>query len=350
MRIIVFLLMLLGSVVQSQAQDTILNLQDPTIPDIPAPLRVPAASDNGTNADVKVPTVPCVATAAAPAYSEGAIVPCSTDLAGAMRTTSPGGAGTVDQGNPAAVGSAWPIRICDLVDCASVTAAGRLEVDGSGVTQPISAASLPLPTGAATEVTLATLLTSATFTGRFTAALLDADAIANETTTAIRGKCYLYNGASWDRCRGSIAGGMLVEISNASISVTQSGNWSVRMQDGSGNALASSTTNNPSASSQALITRSFEIGATTSSVTNVNDSATNVTLLSSNTDRLGATIYNDSTETLYVKLGVTASTTSFTAKVFPDGYFEVPKRYLGQIDGIWAADAAGAARITELTP
>lgn len=33
----------------------------------------------------------------------------------------------------------------------------RLLVDGSGVTQPVSAASLPLPTGAATEATLATL-------------------------------------------------------------------------------------------------------------------------------------------------------------------------------------------------
>jgi len=34
---------------------------------------------------------------------------------------------------------------------------GRVPVDGSGVTQPISAASLPLPTGAATEATLSTL-------------------------------------------------------------------------------------------------------------------------------------------------------------------------------------------------
>jgi len=36
---------------------------------------------------------------------------------------------------------------------------GRLPVDGSGVTQPVSAASLPLPTGAATETTLSALNT-----------------------------------------------------------------------------------------------------------------------------------------------------------------------------------------------
>lgn len=37
---------------------------------------------------------------------------------------------------------------------------GRVPVDGSGVTQPISAASLPLPTGAATETTLSNVQTA----------------------------------------------------------------------------------------------------------------------------------------------------------------------------------------------
>lgn len=43
---------------------------------------------------------------------------------------------------------------------------GTVPVNGSGVTQPVSAAALPLPTGAATEVTAATLLTEATFAAR----------------------------------------------------------------------------------------------------------------------------------------------------------------------------------------
>lgn len=70
-------------------------------------------------------------------------------------------------------------------------------------------------------------LLDSTFTGRFTAASLDADAIANETTTSIHGKCYLYNGASWDRCRGSVGSGLLVNISNATLAVTQSGTWNI---------------------------------------------------------------------------------------------------------------------------
>ena len=85
---------------------------------------------------------------------------------------------------------------------------------------PITAATLPLPTGAATEATLATRLADATFTGRFVAATLDADAIANQTTTSVHGMGYMYNGVTWDRIRGAIATGLLVNVSNASLAVT----------------------------------------------------------------------------------------------------------------------------------
>lgn len=43
---------------------------------------------------------------------------------------------------------------------ATVTASNALKVDGSAVTQPVSFASMPLPTGAATEATLADVLTN----------------------------------------------------------------------------------------------------------------------------------------------------------------------------------------------
>lgn len=58
---------------------------------------------------------------------------------------------TGDQGAPNSVANAWPVKITDGVDTANVTAAGALQTDGSGVTQPISAASLPLPLGASTS-------------------------------------------------------------------------------------------------------------------------------------------------------------------------------------------------------
>jgi hypothetical protein len=86
----------------------------------------------------------------------------------------------------------------------------------------------------------------------------------------------------------------------------------------------------------------------TGTSTNVASSASSVTLLAANTSRFGAMIFNDSTAVLYVKLGATASATSYTVKMDAGDYFEVPYEYTGIIDGIWAS-ATGSARITEVT-
>lgn len=88
----------------------------------------------------------------------------------------------------------------------------------------------------------------------------------------------------------------------------------------------------------------------TSVTSSVAAAVSNTILLPSNGTRLGATIYNDSSSSLlYVKLGATASTTDFTVKIFPLGYYEVPYGYTGEIDAIWSV-ASGFARIDELTP
>lgn len=90
--------------------------------------------------------------------------------------------------------------------------------------------------------------------------------------------------------------------------------------------------------------------SSTPTLANVSGSASSVTLLASNTDRLGATIFNDSAATLYLKYGSAASTTSFTYLVLPSAVWEMPPGtiYTGIITGIWSS-ATGAARTTELT-
>lgn len=90
-------------------------------------------------------------------------------------------------------------------------------------------------------------------------------------------------------------------------------------------------------------------GNTTATRTNVARSASNQTLLASNTGRKGATIYNDSNSTLYVKFGTTASTTDFTVALDQADYYEIPFHYSGRIDGIWGSAGAGNARMTEIT-
>jgi len=72
-------------------------------------------------------------------------------------------------------------------------------------------------------------------------------------------------------------------------------------------------------------------------------------LLAVNANRLGASIFNDSSSLLYIKLGTTASITSYSVKLYPNSYWEVPSNYDGEIDAIWSV-ANGNARITELTP
>lgn len=95
-------------------------------------------------------------------------------------------------------------------------------------------------------------------------------------------------------------------------------------------------------------------GATTGTITSVNDAASSTTILAANTSRKGATVYNDSTVVLYLALSdTTASATVHTVQIAAGGYYELPATeggvYTGKIVGIWASDASGAARITEFT-
>lgn len=84
-------------------------------------------------------------------------------------------------------------------------------------------------------------------------------------------------------------------------------------------------------------------------LTNVSASATSVQLLASNSSRTQAVFYNDSDKNAYVKLGTTASATSFSYLLVPGATLELPKPiYTGRIDCIWATGPTGSMRITEI--
>ena len=84
------------------------------------------------------------------------------------------------------------------------------------------------------------------------------------------------------------------------------------------------------------------------SATSINSTTTSTSLLSSNPKRKGATILNDSTSSLFVELGTTASLTAYAVKINSDGYYEIPFNYVGEISGIWDT-VNGRALIRELT-
>ncbi len=90
----------------------------------------------------------------------------------------------------------------------------------------------------------------------------------------------------------------------------------------------------------------------TGTPSSVANAVANTVLLASNGARKGATIFNDDTAStgasLRVALGFTASATAFTAVIAPQGYYEVPFRFTGAING-FATAATGSARIVEFT-
>ncbi|MBL1177831.1 MAG: hypothetical protein FWK01_22510 [Pantanalinema sp. GBBB05] len=88
--------------------------------------------------------------------------------------------------------------------------------------------------------------------------------------------------------------------------------------------------------------------ASTATPTSVTAATTNTQLLALNTNRKGATVWNNSTAQLYLELGGTASATVYTAKLEAGGYYEVPFGYTGAIAGLWTA-ANGNALVRELT-
>lgn len=89
--------------------------------------------------------------------------------------------------------------------------------------------------------------------------------------------------------------------------------------------------------------------SSTGTESNVASSATDVTILASNTARKGASFFNDSGATLYLLNASGTSTTSlYSVQVGPGGFYEMPFGYTGVVKGFWTT-AVGNARVTEFT-
>lgn len=88
----------------------------------------------------------------------------------------------------------------------------------------------------------------------------------------------------------------------------------------------------------------------TSNVTSVVSAAVSTSILASNANRRMAVMVNDTDKNAYVKLGTTASTTSFSYKLTPGQTLELPfPVYTGAIDAIWDTSPTGSMRVTEIS-
>lgn len=86
---------------------------------------------------------------------------------------------------------------------------------------------------------------------------------------------------------------------------------------------------------------------TTSVATCISGATTSLTLKDSNTSRKKLVITNNSTATLYVKEGATASSIDY-AYILSNGDLVIIDDYVGRVDGIWNGKA-GSAQVSETT-
>ena len=113
-------------------------------------------------------------------------------------------------------------------------------------------------------------------------------------------------------------------------------------------AVQKITATAPAADAYGAVVRVPEPGA--ASVANVDQSASEVTLLASNAARRGFVIDNDSEShqsDLFVKFGAGASLTSYTRRIRAGDAWERAGGYTGVITGIWDSAGGGKARVTE---
>jgi hypothetical protein len=166
-----------------------------------------------------------------------------------------------------------------------------------------------------------------------------ADTVTAGTNLSVTSFGETFNGTTWDRMLAATNG------TNSTGTGIQAVGTLAQLDDTSPTSITENQFGNlrMSADRSLLVVNR----ATTPTQTSVAGSASSVSLLAANNARKGATITNDSTAILYVKLGATASVTSYTVKMQTDAYYEVPFGYVGAIDGIWAS-ATGNARITEI--
>lgn len=87
----------------------------------------------------------------------------------------------------------------------------------------------------------------------------------------------------------------------------------------------------------------------TASITTLASAATSAQALASNASRKGLIAHNTDANGVYLKMGTTASATSYSVYLGPgDTWIMDTPVYTGRIDAIWAADGAGQLTMTEL--
>lgn len=261
---------------------------------------------------------------------------------------------TAAQGSAANLGGAWPVKITDgtntLPTMDAVNRAGFQKITDGANFVAVKAASTPptvldpsLVVSISPNSSLTAVNPSVGTTGASAPTSATEIAGPNETGSLLAPRV---------RSASSQA-----TATDPSLVVAVSPNTPAKIWDGTSTVAVKAASTAAVATDPALVVAISPNNPVTTSVAKAGTATvpspvasilTTATLLASNTSRLGATIFNDSTANLYVKFGTAASTSDFTVKLPPGAYYEVPFLYTGVLTGTWDA-INGNARMTELT-
>jgi len=137
--------------------------------------------------------------------------------------------------------------------------------------------------------------------------------------------------------------GWIVNIANTSplVSIQNSAGWIFNQANTGGDVNVAN-----SAGWSVFALDSAAVGAV---VTAITSTVGTVVLAAAQVKRVALSIYNASTNPLYMKFGSGAKSTDFTLMMVGSAYYEIPRPiYNGQITGVWPT-ANGFAYITEST-
>lgn len=218
----------------------------------------------------------------------------------------------------------------------SVSAAGAAKIDGSAVTQPISASSLPLPTGAATS---ANQTSEQTLIGAVTETAPATDTASSGLNGRLQRIAQRITSLITALGSPFQAGG---SIGNTTFGIT---NWLGSTAPTVGQKTMANSLPFVLASDQStiLISDTNDI-ANTQITTTVAASVTSVLLRAANSTRKQISIRNTSTKVLCICF-FTPATTSTPFCLNKDEVWVFDK-YKGDIYGIWDTGATGSAFIT----
>lgn len=314
-----------------------------------------------------------------------------------------------DIGIAASVSTSAPTYTNGTFAPLSLGLSGLLRVDGSSVTQPISASTLPLPTGAATSALqtagnstlttisgqLPTVLGQGTMAQSLSVVIASNQSAISVTPTTSYAQGSTTSGELGNLIQGAVttaaptyttgttnplsldvSGSLRVVVAEAlpagsnNIGSITNVTGTVSLPTGASTSALQTTANTtlatisgqlppalgPQASGSSLSVvqatgTTFSVTSdvsTTGTLSSVSLTTSSQVFLAANANRKGFIIYNDSLNMVFLAFAATASTTAFSTKIQAQGAFDSDIDYTGVISGI-ASSASGAVRITEFT-